>query len=53
MSVPLIFIMVSNHFPGIYGHDMGWALLAGLIVLGWAVTWWIYQKSRTDAVAAY
>jgi len=55
MSVPLIFIMISNHYPSIYGYGdgQGWMLLSGLIVLGWAVTWWIYKKSKTDVVAAY
>jgi uncharacterized membrane protein len=35
MSVPLIFIMVSNHFPvATYGAEHGWAVLSALILLG-------------------
>ena len=36
MAVPLVFIMISNHFPGVtYGERNGWAVLAVLILLGW------------------
>ena len=36
MAVPLVFIMISNHFPGVtYGERNGWAVLAALILLGW------------------
>jgi len=36
MAVPLVFIMISNHFPGVtYGERNSWAVLAGLILLGW------------------
>jgi uncharacterized membrane protein len=36
MAVPLVFIMISNHFPGAtYGDRYNWAILAVLILLGW------------------
>lgn len=36
MAVPLVFIMISNHFPGVtYGEKNSWAILAVLILLGW------------------
>lgn len=35
MSVPIIFIMISNHFPTIsYGHEYNWVVLSTLILLG-------------------
>ena len=35
MSVPLIFTMISNHFPGTtFGRDYGWLILGGLVLLG-------------------
>ena len=35
MSVPLIFTMLSTHFPdATFGRDCGWAILGGLILLG-------------------
>ena len=36
MAVPVAFIMISNHFPGVtYGERHGWAILAVLILVGW------------------
>jgi uncharacterized membrane protein len=34
MTFPLIFIMVSNHFPELYSHRLNWAILAALMVGG-------------------
>ncbi len=37
MAVPVVFIMVSNHFPvATYGNDYGWEILVALVLLGWA-----------------
>ena len=36
IAVPLVFIMISNHFPGVtYGDRYNWAVLAILILAGW------------------
>ena len=36
MAVPVVFIMISNHFPGVtYGEHYNWAILAVLILVGW------------------
>ena len=36
MAVPVAFIMISNHFPGVtYGDRYNWAILSILILLGW------------------
>ena len=36
MAVPVVFIMISNHFPSVaYGDQYNWAVLAVLILLGW------------------
>jgi uncharacterized membrane protein len=36
MAVPVVFIMISNHFPvATYGSRYGWEVLAALVVLGW------------------
>ena len=34
MTFPLIFIMVSNHFPSAYSHRLNWLVLAALMVGG-------------------
>lgn len=33
-TLPVLFIMISNHFPFTYGHPMAWGLLVGLFVCG-------------------
>jgi uncharacterized membrane protein len=53
MSVPLIFFMISNHFPTIYGSDLRWAFAAAFIALGWGTTKFLYNKSGTPATAAF
>jgi uncharacterized membrane protein len=53
MSVPLMFIMVSNHFPTVYGATGGWLILMVLIAIGWIITKLLYAKSATPAPATY
>jgi plastocyanin len=33
MTYPVILAMLSNHFPGVYGHQSNWIILAVLIVV--------------------
>ena len=36
MVMPLVFIMISNHFPtATYGTSMNWLVLSILIIIGW------------------
>jgi uncharacterized membrane protein len=36
MAVPVVFTMISNHFPGVtYGDRYNWLVLAILILVGW------------------
>ncbi len=34
LTLPVLFIMVSNHYPMTYGYRYNWALLAGIGVIG-------------------
>lgn len=37
MAVPVVFLMISNHFPvATYGDKYSWEILVALIVAGWA-----------------
>ena len=45
MSVPLIFLMLSNHYPTMYGNEYRDLCFAGVIVLGFFLTWLLYKKS--------
>jgi uncharacterized membrane protein len=36
MAVPVVFIMISNHFPGVtYGDRYNWIILSALVLAGW------------------
>src|SRR6185436_15218479 len=36
MVVPVVFIMISNHFPGVtYGEHNNWLILSVLVLVGW------------------
>lgn len=32
LTLPVIFTMISNHFPSTFGHELNWALLMGIII---------------------
>ncbi len=53
LSVPLVFTMVANHYPTIFGADHSWIILSGTIALGFAVTKLLYLKSAGPAPALY
>ncbi|MBD0326153.1 MAG: urate hydroxylase PuuD, partial [Pyrinomonadaceae bacterium] len=36
MAVPVVFLMISNHYPvTTYGHDYNWVVLSIIVLLGW------------------
>jgi len=53
LSLPLVFAMVSNHYPTLYGWDHSWIVMAALVLVGWALTRWLYVKSSGPAPARY
>jgi uncharacterized membrane protein len=53
MSVALLFTMVSNHYPTIYGSEYAWIVLAVIIAIAFAVTKLLYLKSAGPAPALY
>ncbi len=50
-TLPVLFIMVSNHFPMTYGHEYGWAVLAGLSAVGIGIRHHFNIRHRTNAAA--
>jgi uncharacterized membrane protein len=34
---PVVFTMISNHYPGTYGSSNNWIILSGMVLLGWIV----------------
>ncbi|MFZ5469775.1 MAG: urate hydroxylase PuuD [Myxococcota bacterium] len=53
MSVPLVFFMVSNHFPSVYGHELAWVWAAAFVAAGWGLCKFFYVKSAQAAPASF
>jgi uncharacterized membrane protein len=53
MSVPLILFMISNHFPTIYGTDNAWIIAVAFVLVGFAITKFLYNKAGTAAPAQF
>jgi uncharacterized membrane protein len=53
MSIPLIFFMVSNHFPTVYGNDFAWVVAIVFLVVGWGISKFLYNKSATPEPAKF
>ncbi|TDR20669.1 urate hydroxylase PuuD [Marinicella litoralis] len=46
LTLPVLFIMISNHFPSTFGHANSWLVLAALILIGVAVRHWFNLKGK-------
>lgn len=48
ITLPVIFVMISNHFPATFGAQYNWAILTGLTVVSVAVRHYInmYEKGQ-------
>lgn len=46
LTLPVLFVMVSPHFPSTWGHPFGWAILAALGVVGAAYRHWVNLDER-------
>ena len=53
LSVPVLFAMISNHYPAIYDQRHGWAIMVAVVLVGWAIAWWLYGRSSRAAPARY
>src|SRR6266436_4034811 len=46
LTLPVLFIMVSSHYPATYGHRLNWVILAGLAVIGVATRHWFNLRNQ-------
>jgi uncharacterized membrane protein len=46
MTLPVLFIMISNHFPSTFGNDNNWLVLSALIVVGAGIRHWFNLKGK-------
>ena len=45
-TLPVLFIMISSHFPMTYGHALNWAVLAAIAFLGAGIRHWFNLRSK-------
>ncbi|MFC4273387.1 hypothetical protein GQF03_06340 [Sneathiella chungangensis] len=48
-TLPVLFIMISNHYPMTYGSDINWLLLAGISLVGVLVRHFFNMKNQGRA----
>ena len=65
MTLPVVFIMISNHFSSTWGHALNWLVLAGMALVGAGVrhyfnlrnkgkdAWWIWVVAGAAMVALF
>ncbi len=46
MTLPVLFIMISHHFPSTFGHSHSWLILALLVLVGMLVRHWFNLKGK-------
>ena len=45
-TLPVLFVMVSSHYPMTYGHRLSWLVLAGLTLVGVATRHWFNLRNQ-------
>ena len=53
-TLPVLFAMISNHYPMTYGHPYGWAVLAVVMLAGVLIRQYfvLRHKGSAEGVAA-
>ena len=46
LTLPVLFAMISNHYPITYGHPYGWGILAGVFIVGFLVRHFFNLKNQ-------
>lgn len=49
LTLPVLFVMVSNHFPVVWAGPWGWALLLGLMIGSFFVRHWMNENHHERA----
>src|SRR5690606_1745367 len=45
-TLPVLFVMVSNHYPMTFGHEWSWAILAAISLIGAGVRHWFNLRGQ-------
>jgi uncharacterized membrane protein len=49
MTLPVVFIMLSGHYPSTFGHPLNWLVLILAALVAMAVNHWLNQHNRGQA----
>jgi uncharacterized membrane protein len=53
LTLPVIFVMISNHFPNTYAQKWNWAILIALFLIGAGVRYFLNTHDRGGRAAPY
>jgi uncharacterized membrane protein len=45
MTLPVLFLMVSNHYPMVIDHPLNWLLVAGIGASGWTIRHYFNRRN--------
>jgi uncharacterized membrane protein len=48
LTLPVLFLMLSQHFPSGYGHPLGWLVLLLIVVTGVVLKYVMNARARSD-----
>ena len=47
-TLPVLFVMISNHFPSTFGHDYPWAVLGGITLASAAIKHYANMREKEE-----
>jgi uncharacterized membrane protein len=53
LTLPVVFVMISNHFPNTYAQKWNWAILIALFLVGAGVRYFLNAYDRGGKAAPY
>ena len=55
LTLPVIFLMISNHYPMTFGHPWNWAVVAFVLAIGAIVRHWfnVHESGRRGRAAGW
>jgi len=53
MTLPVVLIMFSNHYPLLFGNPYNWALLAGFAICGMLIRHFFNRRHKNDVQYGY
>jgi uncharacterized membrane protein len=48
-TLPVLFVMTSNHYAMVYGHDFNWLILIGISLAGALIRVWFVERHKGTA----